>query len=74
MEDNALVRVAAEVVVSNRATQPVCGGGLKNIRAEQAQNDVRLAGSAGGMLLGHHAHERAGDDAVKFLKRGSSSY
>ena len=67
MEDDALVLVVAEVVVPVQQRRRQRGGFLQHVHRERA-DDVRLAG-ARHEPVAHHAHGRAGHDAVELFER-----
>ena len=68
MEDHAFIGITIEIIVPIQQGGGHTGGGLKDVHAHQPGN-VGLAG-AGQKIVGHHAHETAGDDAVKLFERG----
>ena len=65
VEDHTLIRIVAVVVVPIDDGAGRAGGELQDVHADHADH-VGLAG-AGQEAVGHHAHQRARNDAKKFL-------
>ena len=68
MKHHTLVGIAAEIIIPIQKRGRFPRRRLENVHPKQTR-DVGLA-RAGQKIIRHHAHERAGHNAIEFLQRG----